>query len=157
MRLEPVCRMEMRYDPNSAWLKPYGGQEAAGFGHGDGFVEGARLRGKGVWANHPRRREDGVWCPDCHGFITTDDRVKILFTVQGYSIDQATSTVRRAIVAAIWFQAQDDRYRWFNYHMCVGEGEIDEETEVWWFNVSAVVNEVAVAPPKLSWATPPWA
>lgn len=40
---------------------------------------------------------------------------------------------------------------------CVGEGEIDEEIEVWWFNVAAVVNEIAAAPPKLAWVRPPWA
>ncbi len=113
--------------------------------------------GQASGPTYPRCREDGVWCPDCHGFITTDDTVKILFTVQGYSIDESTPTVRRALVAAIWFHTQDERYRWLNYHMCIGEGEIDETTEVWWFNVSAVVNEVAAAPPKIAWAKPPWA
>jgi len=157
MRLEPVCRLEMQYEADAAWLRPYGDKEGAGFGYGRGTVEGPRLRGKGVWANHPRRREDGVWCPDCHGFITTDEGVKILFTLQGYSIDEATPAVRRAIVAAIWFRAQDERYRWLNYHICVGEGEIDETTEMWWFKISAVVNEAAVAPPKIEWAKAPWA
>lgn len=84
----------LRYDPNVAWLRPYGGSEGAGVG--------------------------------------------------------------RAIVAAVWFRAQDERYQWFNYHMCVGEGEIDEQTRVWWFNISAVVNEVAIAPPKIAWAHAPW-
>lgn len=156
MRLEPLCKIECRYNPDVAWLRPYGGEEAAGFGYGDGAVEGKWFRGPLRWANHPRRREDGVWCPDCHGFFTTEDGTKILVTIQGYSIDEATPEVRRAIVAAIWFRAQDDRYRWLNYTMCVGEGEIDEQTDVWWFNVSAVVNEVAVAPPKITWARPPW-
>ena len=78
MRLEPLCRLEMQYEPDAAWLRPYGDKEGAGFGYGRGTVEGPRLREKGVWANHPRRREDGVWCPDCHGFITTDEGVKIL-------------------------------------------------------------------------------
>ena len=155
MRLEPVCRLEMQYEADAAWLRPYGDKEGAGFGYGRGTVEGPRLRGKGVWANHPRRREDGAWCPDCHGFITTDEGVKILFTLQGYSIDEATAAVRRAIVAAIWFRAQDERYRWLNYHICVGEGEIDETTEMWWFNISAVVNETAVALPKIAWAKAP--
>jgi len=147
----------MRYEPEAAWLRPYGEKEGAGFGHGRGTVEGPRLQGKGIWANHPRRREDGVWCPDCNGFITTNDGAEVLFTIQGYSIDQATPTVRRAIVAAVWFRAQDERYRWLNYHVCIGEGEIDETTEVWWFNINAAVDEVAVAPPKLAWAKPPWA
>jgi hypothetical protein len=147
----------MQYDPNAAWLRPYGEKEGAGFGYGSGTVTGPRLQGTSVWANHPRRREDGVWCPDCHGFITTGDGAKIIFTLQGYSIDQATPTVRRAIVTAIWFRAQDDRYRWLNYHLCVGEGEISEETETWWLDIHALVNDVAVALPQLAWAKPPWA
>ena len=53
-----------------------------------------------------------MWCPDCRGFIATDDGAKILFTVQGYSLDETTSSVRRAIAAAVWFRAQDERYRW---------------------------------------------
>src|SRR2546428_7730879 len=101
MRLEPGCRLEMEYEPDAACLVPYGDKEGAGFGYGKGTVRGSQVRGKGVWANHPRRREDGVWCPDCHGFITTDEGVKTL----GYSIDEATSAVRRAILATIWFSA----------------------------------------------------
>lgn len=156
MRLEHLCRFEMAYDPNAAWLRPYGGNEAAGFGYGQGTVDGPHFRGRGVWANHPRRREDGVWCPDCHGFITTEDGAKILFSINGYSIEETTPTIRRAIVAAFWFRAQDERYAWLNYQLCVGEGEIDEETDAWWFNISAVVNEVAAAPPKIAKAKAPW-
>src|SRR5712692_7623377 len=37
---------------------------------------------------------------------------------------------------------------WLNYQLCVGEGEIDEESELWWFDIRAIVNEVAVAPSK---------
>ncbi len=73
------------------------------------------------------------------------------------SIDEATAPLRRAIVAAMWLRAQEERYRWLNYHLCVGEGEIDEETKLWWFDIRAIVNEMAVAPPKLVWAKPPWA
>jgi hypothetical protein len=156
MRFVPVCRLEMQYDPKVAWLRPYGEMEGAGFGYGEGRVTGPRLEGTAIWANHPRRREDGVWCPDCHGFITTDQGAKIVFRIQGYSIDEATPTVRRAIAAAIWFVAHDDKYRWLNYYLCVGEGEINEETEIWWLDIHAIVNEVAVAPPKLAWAKPPW-
>jgi len=157
MRLEPIGRLEMQYDPKAAWLRPYGEKEGAGFGFGSGRMVGPRLQGSVIWANHPRRREDGVWCPDCHGFVTTDDGAQVVFSLQGYSIDEATATLRRAIVAAIWLRAQEERYRWLNYHLCVGEGEIDEETELWWFDIRAIVNEVAVAPPKLAWAKPPWA
>ena len=66
MRLEPIGRLEMQYDPKAAWLRPYGEKEGAGFGFGSGRMVGPRLQGSVIWANHPRRREDGVWCPDCH-------------------------------------------------------------------------------------------
>ncbi len=81
---------------------------------------------------------------------------KVVFSLQGYSIDEATATLRRAIVAAMLLSAQEERYRWLNYHLCVGEGEIDEESELWWFDIRAIANEVAVAPSKLAWAKPPW-
>src|SRR2546425_9855078 len=130
----------MQYGPDAAWLRPYGDKEGAGFGYGKGTVRGSQLRGKGVWANHPRRRGDGVWCPDCHGFITTDEGVKILFTLQGYSIDEATPAVRRAIVAASWVRAQDEPDRWLHYHIRVGGGGSVETTEMWWVVLSAGVN-----------------
>jgi hypothetical protein len=154
MRLEPIGRLEMHYDPKAAWLRPNGEKEGAGFGFGSGRMVGLRLQGSVISANHPRRREDGVWCPDCHGFVTTHDGAKVVFSLHGYSIDETTTTLRRAIVAAVWLRAQEEQYRWLNYHLCVGEGEMDEETEMWWFEIRAIMNEVAVAPPKLARAKP---
>jgi hypothetical protein len=156
MRLEPLCKVEGRYTPNVAWVRPFGGQEAAGFGQGEGQVTGRHLAGSLVWANHPRRREDGVWCPDLHGAITTDDGARILLTLQGYSLELDTPTVRRALVVAVRFAAQHERYRWLNSTLGVAEGEIDEETEAWWVEVYAVVNEVVAAPVKIEGAKPPW-
>src|SRR5437899_1259749 len=101
------------------------------------------------WANHPRRREDLVWCPDLNGTIATADGAKILVSIKGYSIIEETPTVNRAIVAAVWFQTDDPRYRWLNYHLGIAEGEIDETTEEWWIRISAVRNDVAKAPPKI--------
>src|SRR5438128_12320857 len=125
-------------------------------------MAGARSRGRGY-----KGRASGPTIPAagktaCGARIATDSSRPTMARrsssrIQGYSIDQATPTVRRAIVAAVWFRAQDERYRWLNYHVCIGEGEIDETTEVWWFNINAAVNEVAVAPPKLAWAKPAWA
>jgi hypothetical protein len=55
----------MRY-ADASWHRPYGSsgasEEALGFGHGDGAVSG-EIEGDLVWANYPRRREDGVWTP----------------------------------------------------------------------------------------------
>ncbi len=101
------------------------------------------------WANHPRRREDRVWCPDLNGTIATEDGAKILISIKGYSIIEETPTVNRAIVAAVWFQTDDARYRWLNYFLGTAEGEIDGTTEGWWIRISAVRNDVAKAPPKI--------
>lgn len=49
----------------------------------------------------------------------------------------------------MWFQTDDARYRWLNYYLGIGEGEIDESTEEWWVKISAVRNDVAKAPPKI--------
>ena len=136
------------------WLAPYGEHESAGFGTGKGDVVGPRIRGTMHWANHPKRREDRVWCPDLNGTSATADGAKILVSIKGYSIIEETPTVNRAIVAAVWFQTDDPRYRWLNYYLGIAEGEIDETTEEWWIRISAVRNDVAKAPPKIQ--APRW-
>ncbi len=155
MRIEPLCRLTMKYE-NGAWLVPFQGHERQGYGSGSGRVTGPRLQGMMHWSNHPRRREDGVWCPDLRGRIETDDHAEILISVKGYSILEATESVRRAIVGGVWFWAEDDRYRWLNYVFGAGEGEIDEETEEWSLEVFACVNEVATGPPGIPAAVLPF-
>jgi len=85
MRFEELCALRMQYGEGT-WLAPYGENEYAGFGTGKGDVEGPRIRGTMHWANHPRRREDLVWCPDLNGTIATADGAKILVSIKGYSI-----------------------------------------------------------------------
>jgi len=95
MRLEELCTLRMQYREGT-WLAPYGENEYAGFGTGKGDVAGPRIRGTMHWANHPRRREDRVWCPDLNGTIATEDGAKILISIKGYSIIEETppSTAR---------------------------------------------------------------
>lgn len=156
MRLERLCRVDAKYAPGAAWVRPFGGQEGAGFGQGGGQVTGPHLAGALVWANHPRRREDGVWCPDARGAIATSDGARVLITLQGYSLAVDTPNVRRALLVAVKFASQHERYRWLNSALGIGEGEIDEETEAWWVDIYAAVNEVVHAPVKIEGATPPW-
>ena len=85
----------------------------------------------------------------------TDDGANLLVRIEGYSIIEDTPTVRRAIVAAVWFQSDDTRYRWVNYFLGIGEGEIDETTEEWWMKIYAVRNEVAKGLPKIDAAAWP--
>jgi hypothetical protein len=87
MRLEPLCRLSMRYVAAS-WHRPYGsereGSEAIGFGHGDGKVTG-EIEGQMIWANYPRRRQDGVWTPNLRGMINARDGSELLVSINGQS------------------------------------------------------------------------
>src|SRR5881409_2308604 len=81
MRFEELCTLRMQYGEGT-WLAPCGETEYAGFGTGKGDVVGPRIRGTMYWANHPRRREDLVWCPDLNGTIATADGAKILVSIK---------------------------------------------------------------------------
>ena len=78
----------MRYVEGS-WHRPYGAQadedEGLGFSHGDGAVTGG-IEGSLVWANYPRRRQDGVWTPNLRGRIAAHDGNEILLSIHGLSI-----------------------------------------------------------------------
>ena len=90
MRLDHLCDMELMYRPESfgkfVLIRPYGGEEGAGYGEGEGTVKGERLRGTARWANYPRRRSDGAMLPDVHGVIQTDDRAHVLFSLRGRTV-----------------------------------------------------------------------
>jgi hypothetical protein len=47
-------------------------------------------------------------------------------------------------------RADDERYRWLNYVLGIGEGEIDEEVEEWWLRIYACLNEVAAGSPGIA-------
>jgi len=147
MRLDPLCDAILQYEGEGVWLKPYGEAEAAGFGAGVGSMKGTRLSGKLAWANHPRRREDGVWCPDVHGSIATADGAQLLFEMRGYSVLEKAKREMRAITAVFLFQASDPRYKWLYTTVAPAEGEIDEEAGRVTLRVFACVNEAAPGPP----------
>ena len=152
MRLEPFCRVSMRYRASS-WHRPYAGEEGLGFGQGDGEVSG-ELDGALVWANYPRRREDGVWTPNLRGTITTRGGDELLVSIHGQSIEQDAPGSRRVILARIELTTEGERWRWLNTCFLVGEGEIDEDSEEWWLDVFVCVNEQAAGPPAIG-AEPP--
>lgn len=128
MRLEPLCEMELGYEGGFFVMTPYGEREGSGYGDGRGRVTGERLAGSVRWSNHPHRREDGVLVPDAHGVIETDDGARVLFHLGGRSRPIEGSPTLRAIVSPATFEAEDDRYRWLNDVIAVGEGVIDFET-----------------------------
>jgi hypothetical protein len=152
VRLEPFCRVSMRYRASS-WHRPYAGDEGLGFGQGDGTVSG-ELEGAVVWANYPRRREDGVWTPNLRGTVTTRVGDEILLSMHGQSVEEKTPGRRRAILARIELTTEAERWRWLNTCFLVGEGEIDEEREDWWLDTFVCVNELAEGPLALGVEAP---
>ena len=151
MRLEPLCRLTMRYTRGS-WHRPYAADEGLGFGHGDGTVNG-ELDGELTWANFPRRREDGVWTPNLRGVITLADGSELLISIHGQSVEEQVDDVR-AILARVELTTEAADHRWLNTCFLVGEGEIDETREVWWLETYVCVNERAQAAPAIG-AEPP--
>ena len=85
--------------------------------HCDGRITG-RFRG----ANHPRRRPDGTFLPDCQGVTETDDGAVILFDIRGFV--RAYPVGRRQIVGSVTHLTEDERYRWLNDVVCVSVGEV---------------------------------
>ncbi|HVL31757.1 MAG TPA: DUF3237 family protein [Solirubrobacteraceae bacterium] len=143
MRLEPIFEMELDYAGGFFVIAPYGGTEGAGYGSGEGHVSGERLSGSVRWSNHPRRREDGVLLPDAHGVIETDDGARIVFHLGGYSTVIDGEPAKRSILSPATFATDDDRYRWLNDVVAVGEGIIDFRTLRLRLRYYAVVNEMA--------------
>jgi len=101
------------------------------------------------WSNLPARREDGVWCPTIDGVIEDGPDDRVVVQIRGLSILEEGPGVRRGIVAAVWFHAEVERFRWLNYVLGVGEGEIDEAAETWSLRVAEIRNEAATRPPAI--------
>jgi hypothetical protein len=155
MRLEPLFRISMQYSHGS-WHRPYGpgdGAEGLGFGRGDGAVTGL-IEGSLVWANYPRRRQDGVWTPNLRGVISAPDGSEVLVSIHGQSIEEKAPGHRRAILARVELTTEAEPYRWLNTCFAVGEGEIDEERVDWWLDTFVCVNEQAKGPPALGQEPP---
>ena len=119
-----------------------------------------------MWANYPRRREDGVWTPNLRGTISTAAGDEILVSVHGQSVDEDGPGHRRAILARVELTTEAEQriprgsekevgvslereWRWLNTCFLVGEGEIDESREEWWLDVFVCVNEKAQGPPAI--------
>jgi PAS domain-containing protein len=148
MRLEALCSLAMQY-VDASWHRPYGADgEGLGFGRGDGAVTG-EIEGDLVWANYPRRRQDGVWTPNLRGMIRTRDGRELLVSIHGQSVEERAAGERRAILARVELTSDAEAYRWLNTCFIVGEGEIDEEREHWWLDTYVCVNAKAHGPPAI--------
>jgi hypothetical protein len=147
----------MRY-AQASWHRPYGraadqSEEGLGYGRGEGEVTG-EIEGTLVWSNYPRRREDGVWTPNLRGVITTRDGEETLVAIHGQSVEEDAPGHQRAILARVELTTEEESYQWLNTCFLVGEGDIDEEREVWSLLSYVCVNEKAHGPPAIG-AEPP--
>ncbi len=130
MQLEFVCEMLLAYreEPLTGekflLVRPYGGEEGAGYGEGGGAVTGPRLQGTLRWVNHPHRRSDGAMLPDAHGIILTHDQCIVMFTLKGRTVFE--QGLGKQLLNVI-FEAEAEAYRWLNSTLCVLEGIIDSE------------------------------
>ena len=128
MRLDYLCDVEWSYREETAIggafvrLRPYGTDEGAGFGVLAGMVSGDRLRGSLTCVNHPRVRSDGVFCPDIHGVLQTDDGVPIVCTFRGCTVFGGP---RGDAILGVTFAAEAERYRWVNPAFGLYEGVVN--------------------------------
>ncbi len=128
MRLEHLCDLELAYREESLYqgkyvvARPYDSQEASAYGEGDGWVKG-RLKGTARWVNHPHCRTDGIWLPNLHGVIQTEEGASILFSLHGRTKFMAGEG--HQLLTAL-FETENERYQWLNNSICVLEGVIEE-------------------------------
>jgi hypothetical protein len=129
VRLEHLCDLELAYRTKFTLVKPYGGEQGAGYGEVEGTIRGQKLRGSFRGVNHPRRRSDGAMLPDVHGIIQTEDGATVLFSLEGRTVwvDAPGGRQGRQLLRVL-FEAEDERYRWLNNTLCVLEGKIDPQT-----------------------------
>ena len=128
MRLEHLCDLELSYrtiislGTDFVLVRPYGTEEGAGYGEGDGQVSGPQLNGRVRWVNHPHRRSDRVMLPDAHGIIRTDDEATLLFSFQGrtgFVGEQGQQLLH------VLFETEAEQHLWLNNALCVLEGVIE--------------------------------
>jgi hypothetical protein len=145
MRLDPVCDLELRYDERGFELvQPFGGEEGAAYGTGEGRVTSGAFQGRLRWSNHPRRRSDGTMQPDVHGVIYPEAGGKIMFDWTGRTpfIERAGTSVGVQVLSAL-FETDIAEHAWLNDAVCVIEGAIDPVDLVMRAKVFACINEMA--------------
>jgi hypothetical protein len=123
VRLEPLCNFDLAYTTEFFLVQPFGTEEGAAYGEGEGTVKG-RLNGSVRWVNHPRERSDAVMLPNTDGVIETDDGARVLFHFAGRTPSEGPSAGQQLL--RVQFTG-DGRYNWLNLVFAVGEGKVDFE------------------------------
>jgi hypothetical protein len=64
--------------------------------------------------------------PNAGGLVTTPDGSEVTFLMQGRTVfgQHAKGRDRKGQNIVMWFEADDERYKWLNDAMCVVEGVI---------------------------------
>lgn len=150
MRLDHLFDIDMKYVGETVELRPHGEASGEWFGVLEGAIRGPRLTGRLRWANHARRREDGVWCPDAHGVVTAEDGAQILMTMRGYNVPPKVSGEKGSVVATCTFSSSEAKYRWLNDVIAVVEGTRDAERNETRLKAYACVNETITRSPTVA-------
>lgn len=122
MKVDFLYRIRFTYP--QGWLIQLGKEDSL---EGQGFfvIEGrsaGRIAGRVIGANHPYRRSDGTFMANVQGIIETDDGATIYFDHRGYG--RTYPQEQRQIVVTGTHLSNDERYRWLNDRVAVGEGEV---------------------------------
>jgi hypothetical protein len=133
MKLEPLYRLEFDYRPIATVEL---GEHAHGVLRGEGRCDG---RVSGAWQgfNRARSRGPGLYEPDFHGAIQTDDGATILWDIAGVAVPEEARGV-----LAIKHVTADERYAFLNDVLCVGAATFVGEGDA--RRVSVDVAEVRV-------------
>ncbi|MEX2356125.1 MAG: hypothetical protein WD535_03730 [Thermaerobacterales bacterium] len=125
MKLTHLCDAEFRYTAPMTFVEPYEGIAGYGFGGGEGYVRGERLRGILRFAIAPRRREDDVYLPDITAAVTTDDGAHLIVRLQAYSVVDEKGG--RTIIGSVTMASEGGAYTWLNQVYCLAEGIVDRQ------------------------------
>jgi hypothetical protein len=124
VKLEPLYRLTFRYEARwNVWFD----EELHQLLEGEGRCEGG-INGRFHGTNRARRRPDGVFEPDYHGVIETDDSASILWDLTGYGFPD-----RGQVTAVIKHLSNHENYQRLNDVLCLASGEmrkLDDATEI---------------------------
>ncbi len=122
MHLKPLYTVRFHYPRGwEVQLTGDAGSEEHDFFFAEGRLEGG-IAGQFRAANHPRKRVDGHYLMDLHGFIETIDGGLIMLEYRGYG--RSYPAGRRQVIGAAFHLSEHTNYRRLNDAVCVIAGEV---------------------------------
>jgi Protein of unknown function (DUF3237) len=141
MRLDHIADIDLGFTNDFRTVEPYGSGEGTAFGEGLGTVSGKAFNGKIRWCNLAHRRSDGNLLSDYLGLIETNDGAYVMAKMKTRTIF-SEDRVMAGQNLVISFEAEDEKYRWLNEVLCVGEGRLDVVPLEAQIRVYACINEL---------------